>query len=35
MGKPVEVAALVLYLLSDEAAFVTGQAVPLDGGVLR
>ena len=35
MGKPVEVAALVLYLLSDEAAFVTGQAVPIDGGVLR
>ena len=35
MGKPVEVAALVLYLLSDEAAFVTGQAYPIDGGVLR
>jgi 2-keto-3-deoxy-L-fuconate dehydrogenase len=35
MGKPVEVAALVLYLLSDEAAFLTGQAVPIDGGVLR
>jgi NAD(P)-dependent dehydrogenase (short-subunit alcohol dehydrogenase family) len=35
MGKPVEVAALVLYLLSDEAAFVTGQAIPIDGGVLR
>ena len=35
MGKPVEVAALVLYLLSDEAAFVTGQAYPIDGGALR
>ena len=35
MGKPVEVAALVLYLLSDEAAFITGQAYPIDGGVLR
>jgi 2-keto-3-deoxy-L-fuconate dehydrogenase len=35
MGKPVEVAALVLYLLSDEASFITGQAYPIDGGVLR
>jgi NAD(P)-dependent dehydrogenase (short-subunit alcohol dehydrogenase family) len=35
MGKPVEVAALVLYLLSDESAFITGQAYPIDGGVLR
>ena len=34
MGTPEEVANLVLYLCSDEAAFVTGQAVPLDGGKL-
>jgi NAD(P)-dependent dehydrogenase (short-subunit alcohol dehydrogenase family) len=34
MGKPEEVAALALYLCSDEAAFVTGQAYPIDGGVL-
>lgn len=34
MGTPEEVAALVLYLCSDEAAFVTGNAYPLDGGVL-
>lgn len=34
MGKPEEVAALCLYLCSDEAAFVTGQAYPIDGGVL-
>ncbi len=35
MGTPEEVAALALYLCSDEAAFVTGQAYPIDGGVLR
>jgi NAD(P)-dependent dehydrogenase (short-subunit alcohol dehydrogenase family) len=33
MGRPDEVAGLALYLCSDEAAFVTGQAYPLDGGV--
>ncbi|MDI1243031.1 MAG: SDR family oxidoreductase, partial [bacterium] len=32
MGKPEEVAAAVLYLASDEAAFVTGTALELDGG---
>jgi NAD(P)-dependent dehydrogenase (short-subunit alcohol dehydrogenase family) len=34
MGTPEEVANLALYLCSDEAAFVTGQAYPIDGGVL-
>ncbi len=34
MGKPEEVAALALYLCSDEASFITGQAYPIDGGVL-
>jgi NAD(P)-dependent dehydrogenase (short-subunit alcohol dehydrogenase family) len=32
MGKPEEVAALVLYLCSDEAAFVTGSIYDIDGG---
>jgi 2-keto-3-deoxy-L-fuconate dehydrogenase len=34
MGTPEEVAVLALYLCSDEASFVTGQAYPIDGGVL-
>lgn len=34
MATPEEVAALALYLCSDEASFVTGQAYPIDGGVL-
>ncbi|HTL43472.1 MAG TPA: glucose 1-dehydrogenase [Vicinamibacterales bacterium] len=34
MGRPEEVAHLALYLCSDEASFVTGQAYPIDGGVL-
>ena len=34
MGTPQEVAHLALYLCSDEASFVTGQAYPIDGGVL-
>jgi NAD(P)-dependent dehydrogenase (short-subunit alcohol dehydrogenase family) len=34
MGTPEEVAALALYLCSDEASFITGQAFPIDGGVL-
>ena len=33
MGQPEEIAHLALYLCSDEAGFVTGQAYPIDGGV--
>lgn len=32
MAKPEEVAALVLYLCSDEAGFITGCDYPIDGG---
>ena len=35
MGKPEEIAALALYLCSDEASFVTGCDYPIDGGFLR
>ena len=32
MGRPEEIAAAALYLASDEAAFVTGSALSIDGG---
>jgi 2-keto-3-deoxy-L-fuconate dehydrogenase len=35
MGQPNEVAALALYLCSDEAGFVTGCDYPLDGGFIK
>lgn len=35
MGKPEEIAALALYLCSDEASFVTGCDYPIDGGFTR
>jgi 2-keto-3-deoxy-L-fuconate dehydrogenase len=35
MGKPEEVAALALYLCSDEAGFITGCDYPIDGGFIK
>jgi NAD(P)-dependent dehydrogenase (short-subunit alcohol dehydrogenase family) len=34
MGKPQEVARLACFLASDDAAFITGAAFPIDGGAL-
>jgi NAD(P)-dependent dehydrogenase (short-subunit alcohol dehydrogenase family) len=31
-GKPEEIANAALFLLSDEASFVSGVALPVDGG---
>jgi NAD(P)-dependent dehydrogenase (short-subunit alcohol dehydrogenase family) len=33
MGKPEEIAAMAVYLASDESAFVTGSALVIDGGL--
>lgn len=35
MAKPEEVAALALFLCSDEAGFITGCDYPLDGGFIK
>jgi NAD(P)-dependent dehydrogenase (short-subunit alcohol dehydrogenase family) len=32
-GQPEEVAAAALFLLSDDASFITGVALPVDGGI--
>jgi 2-keto-3-deoxy-L-fuconate dehydrogenase len=32
IGRPDEIAALAVYLASDESAFMTGQAISIDGG---
>jgi 2-keto-3-deoxy-L-fuconate dehydrogenase len=32
LGVPEEIAALVVYLASDESGFITGQAINIDGG---
>jgi len=33
IGRPEEVAAAILFLASDEASFITGVALPVDGGI--
>lgn len=35
MGQPKEIAALALFLCSDEATFITGTDFPIDGGFIK
>ena len=32
MGKPTEVGKVIAFLLSDDASFITGQIIGVDGG---
>ena len=34
LGRPEEISRAVLFLLSEEASFITGVALPVDGGYL-
>ncbi|MGH2400520.1 MAG: SDR family oxidoreductase, partial [bacterium] len=35
LGDPAEVAAVVVFLASPRAAFITGQSIFVDGGLVR
>ncbi len=34
LGRPEDIAATVVFLASDEGAYITGQTISVDGGLL-
>jgi 3-oxoacyl-[acyl-carrier protein] reductase len=34
IGKPEDIASMVQFLSSDEAGFITGQTITVDGGMV-
>jgi NAD(P)-dependent dehydrogenase (short-subunit alcohol dehydrogenase family) len=34
IGEPVEIANAILWLCSDEASYISGATLPVDGGFL-
>ena len=34
VGKPIDIANIVLYLCSDMAGFITGENICIDGGMI-
>jgi NAD(P)-dependent dehydrogenase (short-subunit alcohol dehydrogenase family) len=34
VGKPEDVAAMIVFLLSDASSWMTGTMIPVDGGIL-
>ena len=35
LGKPEELGALVAFLASSQASYITGTTIPVDGGLVR
>ena len=33
LGTPTDIANIIVFLASKRAAFITGQAIPIDGGL--
>jgi NAD(P)-dependent dehydrogenase (short-subunit alcohol dehydrogenase family) len=33
LGRPDDIAAMIVFLLSDDGSWITGQVISIDGGV--